>query len=55
MDRPVIPAPGRFDGGGGRFALRPGTRISYATTEVEPVVERLCSEVTRRTGLRLRR
>ena len=53
MDHPVIPAPVRFDGGGGRFALRPGTRISYAATEVGPVVERFCSEVTRRMGLRL--
>jgi hexosaminidase len=53
MDHPVIPAPVRFDGGGGRFALRPGTRISYAAADVEPVVERFCSEVKRRTGLRL--
>src|SRR5690242_2170338 len=53
MDHPVIPAPARFDGGGGRFALRPGTKISCAATEVEPVVGRFCSEIARRTGLRL--
>jgi hexosaminidase len=52
MDHPVIPAPARFDGGRGRFALRPGTRISCAAA-VEPVVGRFCSEITRRTGLRL--
>ena len=51
--RPVIPAPVRFGGGGDRFAIRPGTRICYAATELEPVVERFCTEVTRRTGLRL--
>ena len=53
MDHPVIPAPVRLDGGADRFALRPGTRISYAAAGVEPVVERFCSEVARRTGLRL--
>jgi hexosaminidase len=53
MDHLVIPAPVRFDGGGGRFALRPGTRITYAAADVEPVVERFCAEVARRTGLRL--
>jgi hypothetical protein len=53
MDHPVIPAPVRFDGGRGRFALRPGTKISCAATDVEPVVGRFCSETTRRTGLRL--
>ena len=53
MDHPVIPAPVRFGGGGDRFAIRPGTRICYAATELEPVVERFCTEVTRRTGLRL--
>jgi hexosaminidase len=53
MDHPVIPAPARFEGGRGRFALRPGTRISCAATDVEPVVGRFCSELARRTGLRL--
>ena len=53
MDHPVIPAPVRFGHSGGRFVLRPGTRISYTATDVGPAVGRFCSEVTRRTGLRL--
>src|SRR5262245_9397392 len=53
MDHPVIPAPIRLDGGGGQFVLRPGTRISYAAADVEPVVERFCAEIARRRGLRL--
>jgi hexosaminidase len=52
MDHPVIPAPVRFDGGRGRFRLRPGTRI-FCAAAVEPVVGRFCSEIARRTGLRL--
>jgi len=51
--RPVIPAPVRFDGGEGRFAFRPGTRIAYADPGVAPIAERFCSEITRRTGLRV--
>jgi hexosaminidase len=53
MSHPVIPAPVRFDGDAGRFAFRPGTRIVYADPGVAPIVERFCSEITRRTGLRL--
>jgi hexosaminidase len=53
MSHPVIPAPVRFDGDPGRFAFRPGTRIVYADPGVAPIVERFCSEITRRTGLRL--
>jgi hexosaminidase len=53
MSHPVIPAPVRFDGGAGRFAFRPGTRIVYADPGVAPIVERFCSEIARRTGLRL--
>jgi hexosaminidase len=53
MSHPVIPAPARFDGNSGRFAVRPGTRIAYAAPEVAPIAERFCSEVSRRTGLRL--
>ena len=50
---PVIPAPVRFDGGAGRFAVRPDTRIAFTAPEVAPIVERFCSEIRRRTGLRL--
>jgi len=53
MDHPVIPAPVRFDRGGGQFTLRPGTRISFTAPEVEPAAGRFCSEIARRTGLRL--
>jgi hexosaminidase len=53
MSHPVIPAPARFDGAGGRFALRPGTAIGYAAPAVAALVQRFCSEVARRTGLRL--
>ena len=51
--RPVIPAPVRFDDGAGQFAFRPGTRIAYADPGVAPIAERFCSEITRRTGLRV--
>jgi hexosaminidase len=50
---PVIPAPVRFDGHAGEFVFRSGTAIAYANTNVAPIVERFCSEVTRRTGVRL--
>src|SRR5215831_2153039 len=59
MSHPVIPAPARFDSTEGRFALRPGTTIGYAASAasaapvVAALVERFCSEVARRTGLRL--
>ena len=53
MSHPVIPAPARFDSAGGRFALRPGTAVGYAAPGVAALVERFCSEVARRTGLRL--
>jgi hexosaminidase len=54
MSHTVIPAPVRFDVGGGRgFAFRPGTEVRYADTGVAPVVARFCSQITRRTGLRL--
>jgi hexosaminidase len=52
MSHPVIPAPVRFDPGAGRFAWRPDTRIAYTAAEVAPLVERFCSELRRRTGLR---
>jgi hypothetical protein len=44
MSHPAIPAPLRFDGGEGQFALRSGTTIAYTTTEVAPLVERFCSK-----------
>jgi hexosaminidase len=54
MSHAVIPAPVRFDVSGGRgFAFRPGTPIEYTDASITPVVERFCSQVTRRTGLRL--
>jgi hypothetical protein len=43
----------RCDGDRGEFTLRSGTTIAYINTEVAPIVERFCLEVTRRTGLRL--
>ena len=51
MSHPVIPAPFRFDGDAGQFALRSGTKIAYTAAEVAPIVERFCSESRRRTGL----
>ena len=54
MSHAVIPAPARFDvGGGHEFAFRPGTAVGYADSGVAPIVERFCSQITRRTGLRL--
>jgi hexosaminidase len=50
----VIPAPARFDAGDtGGFAFRPGTAVIYADTRLTLLVERFCSQVARRTGLRL--
>jgi len=49
----VIPAPARFERGGGGFLFRPGTTIAYSGAGVAPVVERFCKAVARRTGLRL--
>jgi hexosaminidase len=43
----------RFDDDGGEFAFRSSTAIAYTDTDVAPIVERFCSEVTRRTGLRV--
>ena len=54
MSHPVVPAPVRFDGGGQReFAVRPGAAVGYADASVAPIVGRVCSQVARRTGLRL--
>jgi hexosaminidase len=53
MIHAVIPAPVRFDGREGRFVFRSGTRIGYTAAALAPIVERFCTEITRRTGLRL--
>jgi len=53
VSHPVIPAPVRFDGGGGPFTVRSGTRIAYTAPEVAPMVRRFCSEIGRRTALRV--
>ena len=50
---PVIPAPVRFDGDRGEFTFRSGTVIAYTNTDVAPIVEQFCLEVTRRMGLRI--
>ena len=54
MDHAVIPAPARFDAGGGPgFAFRPGTVVAYADTPIAPIAGRFCAQIARRTGLRL--
>jgi hexosaminidase len=53
MGHPVIPAPVRFDGGHGEFVFRSGTTVAHTDAAVAPIVEGFCSQVTRRTGLRL--
>ena len=54
MEHAVIPAPKRFDAGGGPgFAFRPGTVVAYADTPIAPLAGRFCAQVARRTGLRL--
>ena len=54
MGHAVIPAPVRFDVGEEReFVFRSGTAVGYADSVVAPIVERFCSQITRRTGLRL--
>ena len=53
MRHPVIPAPVRFDGDGEEFEFRSRTTVAYTDAAVAPVVEGFCSQVTRRTGLRL--
>jgi len=53
MSHPIIPAPVRFDGDAGQFAVRPGTPVAYTAAEVAPIADRFCAEITRRTGLRV--
>jgi len=53
MSHPVIPAPVRFEVADGQFTLRSGTPIAYQATELAPIAERCCEEISRRTGLRL--
>jgi hexosaminidase len=50
MSHPIIPAPLRFTPAPGRFALRPGTPISYSAAALAPLIDRFCAEVTRRTA-----
>jgi hexosaminidase len=50
---PLIPAPLRFDGDRPDFVFRSGTTIAYTNTDVTPIVERFCLEVTRRAGPRV--
>lgn len=52
MSQRVIPAPARFTGGEGQFAVRSGATVAYTGTALAPIVERFCSQITRRTGLR---
>lgn len=52
MYDPVIPTPVRSDRAGGHFAFLAGTTVAYEREDVAPIVERFCSEVARRTGLR---
>ena len=55
MDHAVIPAPLRFETRGGPgFAFRPGTAVAYADTPIAPLVGRFCTQIARRTGLRLK-
>jgi len=53
LSHTAIPAPLRFEAVDGLFELRSGTWVAYSATEVAPVVERFCSEISRRTGLQL--
>jgi hexosaminidase len=53
MGLPVIPAPARWEGGPGRFVVRPGAVVAYAGAGFAAIAERFCSEMARRTGLRL--
>jgi hexosaminidase len=53
MRHTVIPAPARFDAGGREFVFRPGTTVAYTDAGLAPMVERFCSQIARRTGLRL--
>jgi hexosaminidase len=54
MSHAVIPAPVRFEvSAGPEFVFRPGTAVGYADPGLALVVERFCSQVTRRTGLTL--
>jgi hexosaminidase len=54
MNHAVIPAPVRFEARGGPgFTFRRDAAVVYADPDVAPVVERFCSQITRRTGLRL--
>jgi hypothetical protein len=49
----VISGPIRFDAGSRAFTFRSGTKVQYPASQLAPVIERFCLEVTRRTGLPL--
>jgi hypothetical protein len=49
----VIPAPVRFGTDDGRYPLRSGATVGYVDRDAAPIVGRFCSELTRRTRLRL--
>jgi hexosaminidase len=53
MSHPIIPAPVQFDRDAGQFVVRSGLKVAYTAAELAPIVERFCSEIRRRTGLRL--
>ena len=54
MSHAAIPAPVRFEVGGGReFVFRPGTAVGYADPGLAPIARRFCSQITRRACLRL--
>jgi hexosaminidase len=54
MSHAVIPAPVRFNGAGGHeFVFRSGAAVGYTDSALAPIVEQFCSQITRRTGLRL--
>jgi hexosaminidase len=53
MRHTVIPAPARFDADGREFVFLPGTAVGYTDADLAPMVERFCSQIARRTGLRL--
>jgi hexosaminidase len=53
MRHTVIPAPARLDAGGREFVFRSGTAVAYTDTGLAPIAGRFCSQIARRTGLRL--
>jgi hexosaminidase len=50
---PLIPAAARYTAEDGEFVLAPDTRIVLADPQLSPVVDRFCTDVARRTGVRI--